>query len=110
MTSSYADIQAEAGVWAILAYLVPFSLGPLVGIAIGVSISNSSSWAGLVLFALVSGLFIYIGTSEITGEEFGALDRPGGIEGKPAGARFWLFGALFFGFVVVALLQLVPGN
>ena len=96
--------------WALLAYLVPFSLGPLVGIAIGVSISSSNSWAGLVLFALMSGLFIYIGTCEIAADEFGALDRPGGLEGKPRGARLWLFGALFSGFVVVALLQLVPGG
>ena len=100
--------QAEASTWAILAYLVPFSLGPLVGISIGVSVSNSSNWAELVLFSLVSGLFIYIGTCEITAEEFVALERPGGLDGKPRGARFWLFGALFFGFTVVALLQLVP--
>ena len=72
--------------------------------------NSDDSWANLVLFGFVAGLFIYVGTCEITAEEFAALDRPEGRVGKPAGARLWLFAALFFGFTVVALLQLVPGS
>jgi len=34
---------------------IPFSLGPLVGIAIGVSVSDTNNWVILVLFALVAG-------------------------------------------------------
>ncbi len=75
-----------------------------------VQVANDSSWSDLVLFGFVAGLFIYVGTCEITAEEFAALDTPEGRVGKPKSARFWLFGALFFGFTVVALLQLVPGN
>ena len=73
-------------------------------------VANDNSWSDLVLFGFVAGLFIYVGTCEITAEEFAALDTPEGRVGKPKSARFWLFGALFFGFTVVALLQLVPGN
>jgi zinc transporter ZupT len=48
-------MAAGSGFLAIVGFLVPFSLGPLVGIAIGVSVSNSNNWAVLVLFGLVSG-------------------------------------------------------
>lgn len=103
-------IKAGAGIWSILGFLVPFSLGPLVGIAIGVNVSDQNSWSILVLFGLIAGLFIYVGTCEITAEEFTALEKPGGLEGKPHGARFWLFAFFVLGVTVVALLQLVPGN
>ena len=73
-------------------------------------VANDNPWSDLVLFGFVAGLFIYVGTCEITAEEFAALDTQEGRMGKPSSARFWLFGALFFGFTVVALLQLVPGN
>ncbi len=50
-----AFLAAGCGMVAVWAFLVPFSLGPLVGIAIGVSVDNSSTWAIMVLFSLVSG-------------------------------------------------------
>ena len=73
-------------------------------------VASDNSWSDLVLFGFVAGLFIYVGTCEITAEEFAALETPEGRAGKPRSARLWLFLMLFFGFTVVALLQLVPGN
>ena len=40
--------QAGASMWAMLGFLVPFSLGPLVGIIIGVNVSDSNNWVILV--------------------------------------------------------------
>lgn len=101
-------MAAGSGFLAIVGFLVPFSLGPLVGIAIGVSVSNSNNWAVLVLFGLVSGLFIYVGTMGIIAEEFSKFDDPAHVASVPKGARFYLFAAMMAGFTVVALLQLVP--
>jgi hypothetical protein len=50
-----AFVAAGSGIWAVVAFLLPFSLGPLVGIAIGVSVDNTNAWVVLVLFALVAG-------------------------------------------------------
>lgn len=52
---SAAFVAAGSGIWAIIAFLIPFSLGPLVGIAIGVSVSDTNLWVILVLFAIVAG-------------------------------------------------------
>ena len=76
----------------------------------GVSVNSQSDWVTLVLFGFIAGLFIYVGTCEITAEEFTVLERPGGLVGKPRGARYWLCAAFLFGITVVALLQLVPGS
>jgi hypothetical protein len=50
-----AFVAAGSGILAVLAFLLPFSLGPLVGIAIGVSVDNTNAWVVLVLFALIAG-------------------------------------------------------
>jgi zinc transporter 1/2/3 len=103
-----AFVAAGSGIMAVVAFLLPFSLGPLVGIAIGVSVDNTNAWVVLVLFALVAGLFIYVGSVGIVAEEFAKHDNPAFAATRPKGARFYMYAALFFGFVVVALLQLVP--
>lgn len=56
-----------------------------------------------------AGLFIYVGSVGIVSEEFAKYDDEAFSATMPRGARFYMFAALFFGFVVVALLQLVPG-
>lgn len=50
-----AFVAAGSGILAVVSFLLPFSLGPLVGIAIGVSVDNTNIWVVLVLFALVAG-------------------------------------------------------
>ena len=50
-------MAAGSGIMAVVAFLLPFSLGPLVGIAIGVSVDNTNAWVVMVLFALVAGVF-----------------------------------------------------
>ncbi len=55
-----------------------------------------------------AGLFIYVGSVGIVAEEFARHDDPAFAAARPKGARFHMYAALFFGFVVVALLQLVP--
>lgn len=50
-----AFVAAGSGILAVLAFLVPFSVGPLIGIAIGVSVDNTNVWVVMVLFALVAG-------------------------------------------------------
>lgn len=49
-------MAAGSGMLAVVGFLVPFSLGPIVGIAIGVSVDSSNDWVILVLFALVAGV------------------------------------------------------
>lgn len=48
-------MAAGSGMLAIVGFLIPFSLGPIVGITIGVSVDSSNDWVILVLFALVAG-------------------------------------------------------
>lgn len=56
--------------------------------------------------AIAAGLFIYVGSVGIVAEEFAKFDsNPSLAAQRPRGARFYMYGALFFGFVVVALLQ-----
>ncbi len=50
-----------------------------------------------------------MGSVGIVSEEFAKYDDEAFSATMPRGARFYMFAALFFGFVVVALLQLVPG-
>ena len=52
-----AFVAAGSGTMAVVGFLLPFSLGPLVGIAIGVSVDNTNAWVVLVLFALVAGVY-----------------------------------------------------
>jgi zinc transporter 1/2/3 len=103
-----AFVSAGAGLLSVIAFLVPFALGPMVGVAIGVSVSDTNAWVVMVLFALVAGLFIYVGSVGIVAEEFARHDNPAFAATRPRGARFYMYGAMFAGFVVVALLQLVP--
>lgn len=44
----------------------------------------------------------------IVAEEFSKFDDPAYSATTPKGARFYMFAAMFAGFVIVALLQLVP--
>lgn len=60
--------------------------------------------------ASVPGLFIYVGSVGITAEEFAKCDDPAFAASRPRGARFYMYACMFFGFVVVALLQLVPDD
>ena len=55
-----AFVAAGSGIMAVVAFLLPFSLGPLVGIAIGVSVDNTNAWVVLVLFALVAGGVLFV--------------------------------------------------
>lgn len=49
-----------------------------------------------------------MGSVGIVAEEFAKYDNPAFAATRPKGARFYMYAAFFFGFVVVALLQLVP--
>ena len=48
-------MRAGARWWQILLVLLPFAVMAFVGVAIGVSVTNSSDWAEMVLFGLISG-------------------------------------------------------
>lgn len=48
-------IRAGARWWHLLLVLVPFGVMGFVGVAIGVSVTDSSTWAEMVLFALIAG-------------------------------------------------------
>ena len=48
-------IRAGARWWQLLLVLIPFGVMGFVGVAIGVSVTDSSTWAELMLFGLISG-------------------------------------------------------
>lgn len=48
-------IRAGARWWHLVLVLIPFGLMAFIGVAIGVSVTDSSTWAELVLFGLISG-------------------------------------------------------
>ena len=52
--------------------------------------------------SLCAGLFIYVGSVGIVAEEFAKYEDPAFAATRPRGARFYMFAALFFGFVSAA--------
>eukprot|EP00884_Botryococcus_braunii_P015673 jgi/Botrbrau1/278/Bobra.0022s0247.1 len=87
--------------WAMILMLFPFAVVVPVGVAVGIVLTSINAWVTLVLFGLISGMFIYVGGYEIIAEEFAAP-----VQGQKV-FRFCLFVAMMIGFTLVALLQLV---
>ncbi|KAK9788603.1 hypothetical protein WJX73_003814 [Symbiochloris irregularis] len=100
-------IRAGARWWHLLLVLVPFGVMGFVGVAIGVSVTDSSTWAELVLFALIAGGFIYIGGYEIVQGEFSSNCYSGRFSKLYRVAQFVF---MFLGALLVALLQMVHGS
>ena len=48
-------IRAGAKWWQLLIVLLPFAAMGFIGVAIGVAVADSSVWAEMVLFGLISG-------------------------------------------------------
>ncbi len=47
------------------AFLLPFALTAPLGVGIGVALSDVNPWAQMVLYALATGFFIYVGACEV---------------------------------------------
>ena len=46
-------------------FLLPFALTAPLGVGIGVALSDVNPWAQMVLYALATGFFIYVGACEV---------------------------------------------
>ena len=47
------------------AFLLPFALTAPLGVGFGVALSDVNPWAQMVLYALATGFFIYVGACEV---------------------------------------------
>lgn len=47
-------------------FLLPFALTAPLGVGIGAALSNVNPWAQMVLYALATGFFIYVGACEVS--------------------------------------------
>ncbi len=47
-------------------FLLPFALTAPVGIGIGSALTDINAWAQMVLYAIATGFFIYVGACEVT--------------------------------------------
>ena len=45
--------------------MLPFALTAPLGVGIGVALSDVNPWAQMVLYALATGFFIYVGACEV---------------------------------------------
>lgn len=97
-------LRAGARWWQLLIILLPFAAMGFIGVAIGVAVTDSSAAAEMVLFALISGAFIYIGGYEIVHSEFASNCTTGGSNRL---YRLLQYFVMFCGALLVALLQLV---
>ena len=48
-------IRAGARWWQLVLVLLPFGAMAFIGVAIGISVTDTSTWAEMVLFGLISG-------------------------------------------------------
>ena len=55
-------MRAGAKWWQLLIVLIPFAAMGFIGVAIGVAVTNSSTWAEMVLFGLISGERVIVPT------------------------------------------------
>lgn len=46
-------------------FLVPFAISAPVGVGIGVALTGINAWAQMVLYALATGFFLFVGACEV---------------------------------------------
>ena len=102
-------LRAGASVKQELLVVAVFSLVTPIGIIIGTAAQSDDPWANLVLNCLAAGTFLYVGTTEVVGDE---LDSPHKDDthsrgGDTRGRRMLKFLAMLVGVAVVALAALI---
>ncbi|KAL3160291.1 hypothetical protein ABBQ38_009683 [Trebouxia sp. C0009 RCD-2024] len=99
-------VKKGGGFKEVLICLLPFAACFFLGTGIGVGVGRDEDpWIDVVLYGLIAGAFIFVGGCELVATEFSSEAN----RGKNRFRRGLLFLAVFAGFVLVALLQLVHG-